>query len=86
MNNEEIYFVIANKVKERLENTVYGIITVALDKFNLKISIDTKRYGVWRYTIYDIDKIDYNRIGSEQMANWILCWHRNRILRKFFIM
>ena len=37
MNNEEIYFVIANKVKERLENTVYGTITVALDKFNLKI-------------------------------------------------
>ena len=85
MLDHEMYELIQKRMQAILQEKIKGKINVSKDEHNFYIFIRTERFGDWRYTIYNVDEIDFNKVSSDSLANLVCKWHTNRVLDQFFV-
>ena len=85
MLEHEIYDVVIARTKEILKELIVGKIFIIKGNTDIYIWIQHPRFGTFRYTIYDVDKIDWNELSSTTFASLIINWHKNSLLKTAFL-
>lgn len=84
MLDHEIYEVVLERVKTVLSENVVGNVFVEKDDHNYYIWIQTPKMGNFRYAIYGIDSIDYNDLSGDRLAQLVMRWHKERVIKSIF--
>lgn len=85
MLDHEIYTVIIANTIEILKGRVVGDVYSTIEGCNIIIWIKHPQFGLFRYTFFDFDQEDCNKITSNKMAELVVLWHRNRVVDKLFL-
>ena len=82
--NHEIYELVLNRIVAVLSEMVIGTVVGEKDDRNFYILIFVPHFGCWRYTIYSVNELDWNKLDGTDMAKMVAAWHRKRIRQAFF--
>ncbi len=84
MLDHEIYDVVLERLKAVLEESVVGNVYVEKDDTTYYIWIQHPKMGNFRYQIFGIDKIDWNELSGDRLAQLVMRWHRERVNKSIF--
>lgn len=84
MLTEEFYDIILENLVKELQSRVVGKVLAHKEEDMYRIEIIVPRIGICRYTIFEVNEINFNEVGSKELADLVILWHEKRIRRLFF--